>query len=784
MKIAKIAIDVPTYKYFNYIIPEKFYATAKIGSFVIVPFGSMKKEGLIVDILGKNEEERELKSILFPLSNELNLSPDQIKIGSYFHNYFFNSPGPSFFMMKLPGSRKNLNIYYSTTEKGKKAFEKKEFEGIKYKILQVLNNERKYTKLGIQKIVKWDKVPYILNYLAKGGYIKKEEEIKKRGNHRRLLYIKPMRKDNEGLTSDEMLIMQFLRRYGGWCPFSIVKKKFGKKKTDIKKLEKNGYIEYRYFDDIIDTFIDPNLKSIEKNILNKPQKIAYDNIMKSIKQDRATEIMLMGITGSGKTEVYFQAARETVKMGEKVLVLVPEISLTPQVSAKFKAYFNERLAVYHSKQGIGDKRRIYEGVKKGLYDVVIGPRSILFLPLKNIGLIVMDEFQDDSYNQDQKEPYYNGMKTARFIGNLHNATLLYISATPLVTSYYRAINKELEFYHLPKRAVKEAELPEIEIINMSEESDFIFSTKLCKEIRNTIDAGNQVILFYNRRGYFRTVKCPKCGYIFKCPNCEIPLIYHYDMNELMCHYCGNSIEVPSKCPECGHYHLNFKGLGIEQIKDRIQELFPKYKVGRLDQDISKDILKMQDVLGKFKEGELDILLGTQIVAKGIDFLNVTLVGVISAEVLFSFPDYLTSQRAFTLLMQVSGRAGRGKKKGKVIVQTYNPSNEVIKYSVTHDYEKFYNYEIKLRKKLKFPPFSHLSKIVVSGKNDTKVKANGTEIKEFLDNSNIIAYGPMPAIVPKINNVFYYEIVFKYDDREIITPLIHKLKEKYSNIRIK
>ena len=750
MKIAKIAINIPTYRFFDYRVPDKLSPVP--GNFVMVPFGPMKKIGIIVDIEEK-EVDFPIKDILFVLKEDP-LIPHQLKLGKTLHERFFNSAGPSYFFMRSSDA-KDVKRYYIVTEKGKESLKDKELKEIKRKILDLLS-DKQYTKKGIQRFIKWKGVPNLLNSMVKAGLLEIKEDYQE-SKTSKILYIQiKNEKKMENFGADEKKLLQFLQRYENWCPFTFIRKKFKIVKKELALLEKEGVLEFKYFENIMDSFLDPFLRQKKVEALTNDQKKAYNAINSSIANEEYREFLISGVTGSGKTEIYFRNAIEAVKKGKKVLVGVPEISLTPQITALFKSHFGSRVIVYHSKLTKVERKTVNKTIREGTFDVLIGPRSIFFLPYDNIGLIVMDEFQDDSYNQDQQEPYYNGIYIAREVARSNNASLVFISATPLIETYYKAMEGEITYFYLGQRAIKGSTMPNIEIVNMSEERDYILSKRLHDEILKTSKEKKQIMLFYNRRGFLRNVRCNKCGYIFKCDSCDVPLIYHKDTNSLVCHYCGKTYPIPGKCPQCGNYHLTWRGMGIEQVEEKLRSTFPELVIARLDQDVSRDILKIQEVFSKFKAGEIDILLGTQIIAKGLDFSNVTLVGVISTEILFSIPNFRTSERAYSLLTQVAGRAGRGIHKGNVIIQTYNPSNEIIKYALSKDFNKFYDFEMRVREKLEFPPYKDLAKIIFRDKKEEKVLKNARTIKIVLDNNNINSYGPMPAMVKKIADFYFYE----------------------------
>ncbi len=783
MKIAKIAVNCPVFGFFDYLIPPSAEGSLKRGDFVHIPFGKFKKDGVITEIRETASHPYELKPVAssVPISS---LSLLQLELGLYIQNEYLNAPGPSFFMMKPSGTRQTVKYRFFITEKGREMLSSRRFTDAKHGILSLLEEGKGLMKAGLKRAVKSDNIDRDINYLVKAGCIRKEEETAKEVKRRKLLYAKLLDGNTERLSEKGVKVVHFLQRYGGFCSYGTLSKKFGLVKKDLKELLKNEKIALEECDLVIDSFIDPGLADGRSLELNEEQKKIKAGISADIKARRHSEHLLFGITGSGKTEVYFECAKDAVAEGRKALILVPEISLTPQVAARFKNRFGERLAVYHSKLTPNERADIYKGAAAGAYDIIIGPRSIMFLPLPDIGLVVIDEFQDTSFIQDQAEPYYNGPDVARFLASAHSAPIIYVSATPSVEMYRRTVLGQVTRHYLSRRAPEASVLPDIAIVNMAEESDHMLSKELHGEIAETLSRGEQVLLFYNRRGFFRSITCPKCGNIVKCPNCDIPFTYHFDSNDLICHYCGVSMPVPSRCPECGAFKLHQKGMGVEQVAERIKELFPGRTVERVDQDITKDMMKLQKILGDFREGKVDVLVGTQVIAKGVDFPNVTLVGVISSEILFAFPEYDISEKAFNILVQVSGRAGRGGKKGKVIIQTYDPAGEVTRFALAQDFEAFYAYEIALREQLSFPPFKKLGRAVIGDRDEEKARANAEKVKKHLDTGAVESFGPIPSLIRKVNNIFYFEVMFKYAEKKDVLPILSAAKKKFGFVRFK
>ena len=521
--------------------------------------------------------------------------------------------------------------------------------------------------------------------------------------------------------------------------------------------------------------------SNEKKIVHELtplQKVVYDEF---ISYDDLIPTLLFGVTGSGKTEVYMEIIDYYLKLNKTAIVLVPEISLTHQLLNRFSDRFGNKIAALHSALSDGERYDEYRRIERGEATIVIGARSAIFAPLKNIGVIIIDEEHSDSYKQSDSNPRYNAKDVALIRSKYHNAKVLFGSATPSLEVMARA---EKGVYHLLKldKRVNGKDLPEIKIIDMNNEmkrSVGHFSKILIDEINNKISLGEQVILLLNRRGYSSFVSCKNCGYTFKCPNCDITLTYHKSSKTLRCHYCGYATKEQIVCPECGEKSLSPLGVGTERIEEELKKLTTG-KILRMDYDTTSRKGMHEKMITSFRNHEYDILLGTQIVSKGLDFPLVTLVGVINADTSLNIPDFRSSENTFSLLNQVSGRAGRSDKSGKVLIQTYNPDHYAIKYVKYNNYLGFYKEEMNIRRILKYPPYYYICFIKISGKDNSIVFNESNKIKRSLDrnlNNNIIL-GPSELF--RINNTYRYSIYIKYKKIDNIKDILSKIIDHYKN----
>ena len=525
-------------------------------------------------------------------------------------------------------------------------------------------------------------------------------------------------------------------------------------------------------------------KDSSKMKLTLEQKSVVDSVISS-----TDTYLLYGVTGSGKTEVYMEVIEHYLNMGKTSIVLVPEISLTPQMIARFENRFGKKIAAIHSGLSDGEKYDEYRRIARGEASIVIGARSAVFAPLDNIGIIIIDEEHSDSYKQSDPSPRYHARDIAILRSKYHKCSVLLGSATPSLESMARARKGVYKLLSLPHR-INGKELPVVNIIDMNKEIRKVkghFSLELVDAIRSRLEKNEQVILLLNRRGYSSFVTCKNCGYTFKCPNCDITLTYHKSSNALRCHYCGHGEKVFDTCPECKEKALNNLGVGTQKIEEELNTLFPESKILRMDYDTTSKKGMHEKMIESFRNHEYDILLGTQMVAKGLDFSNVTLVGVINADTSLNIPDFRSSENTFSLLSQVAGRSGRASKTGSVIIQTFNPEHYAINLCRNHDYLSFYKQEMMIRRQLKYPPYYYICNIRVSGKDASYILGEALKIKNSLERNLVstIILGPSSSSLFKMNNVFRYNIILKYKKEDNLYLILSKVIEHYlSNNKIK
>lgn len=524
--------------------------------------------------------------------------------------------------------------------------------------------------------------------------------------------------------------------------------------------------------------LNQNTKEVAKITFSKDQQNALD----SIDLNSEETYLLHGVTGSGKTEVYIELIKRVVASGKKAIMLVPEISLTAQIVNKFYNHFGNDVAIFHSGLSNGEKYDEYLKILRDEVHIVVGTRSAIFTPLTSLGIIIIDEEHSETYKQDSN-PRYHALDMALFRSKYHHIPVILGSATPSLETMARALKGVYKYIEMPNR-VGASVLPKIEIIDMAEEMkhrNTIFSSTLKSKILARLSKKEQVILLLNRRGYSTIISCKSCGYTFKCPHCDITLTYHKTSNNLRCHYCGYTVFKGEECPECKEKALADYGLGTEKLEQEIKKLFPESRVIRMDADTTTNKGAHEDIINRFKNHEYDILLGTQMISKGLNFPLVTLVGVINADATLNIPDFRSGERTYALLSQVSGRAGRSNLPGEVILQTFNPDNFTLKCVQENDYMKFYNYEMSNRHKLDYPPYYYLTSIKIASKDYNLASKEIIKVKKYLEqklSKSTILLGPTTASMFKINNIYRFQIILKYKKEPNLLQTLKELDELY------
>lgn len=640
-------------------------------------------------------------------------------------------------------------------------------DGIKAKKINKILDETPLFSIKYLKLLEWVANYYCTDFVTVLNAAIPMKLIEK--NAKTEQSVELVRTDFENLTKRQKEILQILKEEGK-CSLIYFEEKAKTTRTTMKKLEKLAFVkintEYVYRNPLT---IFKDIKTEPLYELSSEQEAVYQGIKSKMRSQKP--ILLHGVTASGKTEVYFKLIKDVIDSGKNVLFLAPEIALASQLTKRLAKKFGiHDVAIWHSSISDGERYDVWQRLYKNEIKILAGARSAVFAPLQNIGLIIIDEEHEGAYKQTNPAPRYDARVVAKRLAQFYQAPLLLGSATPDISTYYYAINNNNLFQMLKR--YNNAPLAKPVVINMQEygKSAYrgILSKPLQTEIQEAVESGKQVILLMNRRGFSTYTQCKACGAVVECPDCSIPLVWHADGKKLKCHYCSKEMSFPEFCPTCGSDALATSGSGTQKIEQFVKELYPDYRVERIDSDILTRKNAHIELLGKFQRGEIDILVGTQMIAKGLDNPNVTLVGVISADTGFSVPDYRASERGFQLLTQVAGRAGRGEYKGKVLFQTYNPDYYAFQSAKSQNYEKFFDTEIKARQEYDYPPFSQIIRVILSSLNNFRAEKSAMEIvmrlntmtEKFGFTEYLETLGPTPCIISKINGYYRFQILIK------------------------
>ena len=587
---------------------------------------------------------------------------------------------------------------------------------------------------------------------------------------------------NDSLGRAQKTVYDHLKSFDDSLPVKALSDFCSNPKDICNKLAEKGLVS------LLDRPIIPDLSEFafntknKKIVLTQEQNVALGKMVSCMDENKFNPILLHGVTGSGKTEIYIEAARHAIKINKTVIMLLPEISLTPQIAGRFRSAFGNDVALWHSKLSQGARAWTWKQICGGKFKVVIGARSAIFAPLKNVGLIVVDEEQESSYKQESPNPRYHARDVALMRGKLDNASVVLASATPSMESYYNYLNGKYEYIHLKER-FGSAKYPKVHVVDMIKESEEtelygnIFSRLLLEKIEDRLSKKEQVILFHNRRGFAPILRCEDCGEITMCPHCNIALTYHKSGKYLQCHFCNHTKKsIPSKCSSCQSYNLNLSGTGTQKVEDELSNKFPDSIVKRLDADSVRSGINLTKTLQEFYDKKIDILIGTQMIAKGLDFANTTLVGIINGDTGLFLPDFRSGEKVFQLIYQAAGRSGRGEIPGEVVIQTYSPENPVIKCATELNVEKYYNICLEERKALLYPPFSWLVKVEIRGKNITELEKSINNIKNRMIDppKGISILGPALCYREKLRDYYRMQLILKSNkELDINGTTLHK-----------
>lgn len=776
LKIAHIFVEHSfSDRAYPYLVPNEFSELVGVGSRVLVAFGKGEKKKERLGFVKSVSEQGEL-----PLGEILDvfddgkavLSPVLMRLAEWIADYYIAFPIEAI-LSALPAAlriRPKETVIlreFSLVAPDEKIVKTE----LRRKIMQTLMREKKLTVKQLERRVGSKHLQLALSELSRIGLI----EIKKTFIQKGKPKLKPrfsLQQEFLQNSLEEVLASlkrspkqrELLEKILSLNQQNFFADEIGAMPKSLKPLVDKGILMM----EIVETtamFSDGFVEAQKQITYTNEQQQAIARVQQAIESKIFKTFLLHGITGSGKTWIYIEAIRKTLQEGRTAMVLVPEISLTPQTASRFRTHFGDKVRVLHSAMNDSEKFEAWQSLKQGKAQIALGARSAVFAPLENVGLIVVDEEHESTYKQYDTSPRYNARDVAIMRAKFENAVCLLGSATPSIESYHNAMTGKYDLLTLSNRA-DDASSPEIKLIWLSKEKKISpsISETLYLEIQKRLEKNEQVILFQNRRGYAGSVQCNSCGTIYMCPACQVTMVYHLKENHLHCHYCGRIEPSPKKCKTCGSEDLRYASSGTEKIEQELQHLFPNEKILRMDLDTTGKKGAHAKFLREFQEGKARILLGTQMVAKGLDFPNVTLVGAILADIGLSLPDFRAGERLYALLLQVAGRAGRAQKKGEVYLQVLNLQNDVFRYVLQNDYAHFYEYEKSVRQLVGYPPFVRLTKIEFSGKSESEVaraaKGFYDLLEDVLNKEQFELLGPVPAVIAKLKHNFRYQLLIK------------------------
>lgn len=776
--IADVIVDVPvlqTNRAYSYSVPDRFSGYILAGMRVVVPFGkgSRSVQGFVVNVTEQDLPGPELKAISSLMDDKPVLNQELITLGRdlAYESYSFQI---KCYQTMLPAVLKAKYIKKIT-------------------LTDEIDESVLYDVFSGKDTISWEdaenrgKLDVILK-LAKEDKVNIDYDVADRTTTKKEKYLRPLlsyeayEEEKIGLHKNahkQLLLLNLLQRQEGEILAYAELKTQELTSAHIRSGIDKHWCEVVEKEVMRDPFANVSFEQTSDLELTSDQAVAYSQIHASVKDEQHEVFLLKGVTGSGKTEIYLQSIARVLEKGQGALMLVPEIALTPQMVDRFKSRFGEQVAVLHSGLSDGEKYDEWRKISRGEAAVVVGARSSIFAPLDNIGLIIIDEEHETTYKQEEF-PKYHARDVAIWRGQYHDCPVILGSATPSLESRARATKGVYTLLTLNERANQQA-MPEVRVIDMREEARegnrSTFSQQLKTELLSRLEKKEQSVLLLNRRGYSSFVLCRDCGFVLECPNCDISQTLHMDTRSMKCHYCGHEEDIPNSCPKCHSKAIRYFGTGTQKVEEELQTLIPEARIIRMDVDTTRKKGAHQKLFKRFEEQQADILLGTQMIAKGLDFPNVTLVGVINADTSLGLPDFRSAEKTFQLLTQVSGRSGRGEKKGEVIVQSFNPEHYAIQLAKKHDYETFYRREMSLRRMSQYSPYYFLTKVSVSHANEMTAAKKIQEFINFLKpalSSQAIVLGPTPKSIARTHNRYHFQVLIKYKKEEQLKEKCHEL----------
>lgn len=779
MKIASVIVDVPakqTDRPFDYKIPNRLEDLVQTGVRIVVPFGSRKLQGFVIATKDTMDVEIDkLKEIDTLLDVTPALNEEMLQLGFWLakETLCFTI---SAFQAILPTAMKANYNKHLVMRNLKEAPQELRLLFGEQNSLDFSDIDESYYRFIRQSVT--------------DGVVEVVYDVKDRVQKKKQRIVWPLASNQElegivqTLRSEKQQdILYYFLENSEPIPLHQLKEQLQVTDSPVKALEKKGLLQTKYVEVYRNPYDDDSFEKTTSLMLTDEQQEAMTNLLSSINEEQHHVFLLYGVTGSGKTEVYLQSIEEVIKKGKEAIVLVPEIALTPQMVERFKGRFGSQVAVLHSALSVGEKYDEWRKIQRKEVKVVVGARSAVFAPFENLGIIIIDEEHESSYKQEDN-PRYHARDVAIERGIHHHCPILLGSATPTLETFARAKKGVYKLLTMKKRMNNQV-MPSMEIVDMREElregNRSMFSKSLYEKIEDRLQKRQQSILFLNRRGHSTFVMCRDCGYVLQCPHCDISLTYHRKQEKLKCHYCGYEQPIPNVCPACESDYIRFFGTGTQKVEEELQKLFPEARIIRMDVDTTSKKGSHEKLLKIFGEGKADILLGTQMIAKGLDFPNVTLVGVLTADTMLHLPDFRSSEKTFQLLTQVSGRAGRHELPGEGVIQTYTPEHYSIQLAKIQDYDAFFEREMYVRKLHQYPPYFYLTLVTVSHP-ELLVAVHTTEqivstLRQKCSHQSLIL-GPAASPIPRVKDRYRYQCMIKYKREPNLQQVLRLVMEHY------
>lgn len=810
-KYAQVIVPIPRDEPFTYHIPSEFRNQVLPGVQVVVPFGKRYVSGIVLSLTDNvtHKEKDNIKPIYDVVSSTPYVTRELMRVMEWVTGYYICFLGEAY---RLIHPSINLQKGYLQLRRGRHVptpqsvgAAAKKLNDFETDLMKLLTDDKWVSVRELERKLGRKNFLYVINKLQQAQLLEKRYSPPSPKNiHRTVEYFVLEREQKwdesartkylpleDGRPTKAKQLIAYLRNHG--------------------KTERGQLKEARFNSTVIKTLVEEKVLRVIREEVSTENPLIYkeDNKVKELADNQKEFLdtvrpylreefefkvfLLHGITGSGKTQIYIELIKQIIPFNKQAIVLIPEIVLTPQTRARFHNYFGDSVAVLHSRLSHRERAEVLQDIREGKFQVVIGPRSAIFSPLPNIGLIIVDEEHDGSYKQSDAVPRYNARDVALYRAYVNNIPVVLGSATPSFESLHNALNGKYEYFHLSRRILAR-NLPRTQVVDLKEEwrrtgAPPLLSESLTLKIESRLISKEQVMLLQNRRGFAPYLLCKDCDYVAKCPNCDITLTYHFTDKHLRCHYCGHSEEAPDVCPQCQGFDILYKGLGTQKIEQELLEQFANARILRMDQDVTTRKHSHEKILEQFRSGGSDILIGTKMISKGLDFERVSLVGIISADQGLNFPDFRSSEKVFQLLTQAAGRAGRGASSGEVVIQTFDPNHYIFKYLHSHDYLNFYEKELENRKLLNYPPFSRLCLIRIVGDQEKTVSQYSQKIAKFLWSTNperkFQVLGPAPAPLFKLKNKYRYHILIKQSKevdpsmsylRQLLKQRLYKQKE--------